>query len=190
MSKIKNNYYLLDYYENYDKITPITVLVLMVFSLGLYFVFWIYSRNKEFEKYDFDDSPDSKRGLILMTLVPFIWFLITVFLNNFFYRFPIFIFFISFIGWFLIIFMLLQYLFEFCMCLGRFTSTNGFIWYMYIWVGFIPLLMISLDSYLLISMMVFPVFSLVFMQVKLNSACDKFLIKRNSLTHFEHKSAK
>lgn len=169
------------FYFDFEPKSPIMVLIFMVLSLGTYFINWIYMMNLRFEKFDvnstsdFGKAPDSNRGLIVMFLIPFSWLVSMGILKKLiFSQYLDILFWIDLVGWFLIIFLFLQYLYDFCICFGKFTTSNGFIWYLFFWVGFFPLVLLPFEMYYFMPILFFPIITIPAMQAKINYQIDVF----------------
>ena len=71
--KPKHNFSKLnDFYKNYEEVNPAYVLGLIIISLGIYIITWIYNVNKNLENLD-DDAPEALRGALLMVILPFLF---------------------------------------------------------------------------------------------------------------------
>jgi len=175
MSSIESRSILEQFYSEYKIKSAGKVLMLMIFSFGFYFINWIYLVNLRFSKFDKENSPNPKRGLVIMFLIPFSWLLIMGVLKRLIFRSYVEImFWIDVVGWILIILLFLQYLYDFCICFGKFTLSNGFVWYLFLWVGFFPLVLIPFKMYYFLPILFFPVISIPAMQEKLNFEADRF----------------
>lgn len=134
------------YFKEFRETNPWLIVGLIIISAGFYMIIWIYSKNKEFEHLD-KFSPDATRGASVMILLPFGWFFIiliikTYILNN------LFIGILEIVIWGFIIFVILKYIYEFCLSFGRITKTNGIYWFI---------------------IFIIPMFTITLMQIELNS---------------------
>jgi hypothetical protein len=135
-----------EFYRDYEKIGPWLVLGLFIISAGLYTFYWIHSKNKEFEIID-TEAPDSKRGAVIMMLLPFLWFFITYGIN--FFTSNKYIQIIMVTGYFLVFFLMIKYTYDFCSSFGRITNTNAFGWLLLFVIPFValPIMQSQLNSY-------------------------------------------
>lgn len=141
---------------------------LIIITLGLYIVYWIYDKNKQFEVLD-DQSPDSSRGAVIMVILPFLWFFILYFLKGFIFGFDsVIVNFIGLGGWFFLIFMFVKYLLDFCLSFGRITQNQGVLPFLLFLVGFISGYLSLILNQFFIFLLIFPVFAVLFMQSELN----------------------
>jgi len=175
MSDIVNKKTLIDFYLDYKMFSLVFLSFMMFFSVGFYLVFWVYNLNRKFEKFDFANSPDSSRGFVILFVIPLIWlFVMFIFKVLIFSGGGIILRVVNIVGWFLVMFLVLQYLYDFCVCFGKFTMTNGFIWYMFLWVGFFPLVLVPFGSFYFLPILMFPIITIIVMQWKLNLETDRF----------------
>lgn len=164
-----------DFYSEFKVISPIKILFLMIFSFGFYIINWIYLTNLKFEKFDYENSPDPNRGLAIMFLLPFTWLLVMgVFKKVIFREYGQYVAMLEVIGWVIVVLLLLQYLYDFCICYGRFTITNGFFFYLFLVVGLFPIFLIPFGLYLFLGILVLPFLTIIVMQAKLNSEYDSY----------------
>ncbi len=163
-----------EYYRNFEPYSPTKTQILMICTLGLYLISWVYQKNKEFEEF-YDDSPDSNRGAVLMLVFPFAWLLIIwVFKAVIFVDSIEFLTTLSVIGWIFIMFMILEYLYEFCLAYGQFTRTNGLVWYYTIFPGFLALILVVLGFWYTLPLLFFPYMTIPAMQAKLNYESTRY----------------
>lgn len=157
------------FYENFKYISAFKIFVFMIFSLGFYFINWIYLTNVNFKKSGVDIAPNPEYGLKFMFLVPFVWLMVTgVFKKIFTVIDYSVLFWVDVIGWMLIMIMMLEYMYRFCMCFGKFTNSNGLFWYLFLWVGFFPLALLPFGKYFFLPLLIFSLLTVPVMQMKLN----------------------
>lgn len=135
-----------EYFKNYTQVNASLVLGLIVISLGLYMIPWIYIKNREFEGID-KDAPDSRRGFVVLVMVPFFW-AYAVFVCKTLIMDNLAVEIVEIVGWGFAIFLILKYLFDFCMAYARITRTNGFLWFLLFFIPFltIPAMQAELNS--------------------------------------------
>ncbi|MFW6285789.1 MAG: hypothetical protein ACOC16_01300 [Nanoarchaeota archaeon] len=137
----------LEYFHNYKHMSGPLVLGLIVISLGLFAIPWIYTKNKEFINIE-PDAPDPKRGVAVIMILPFIWGYSFFILRELVIKHPITIG-IEILGWSFIIFALLKYIFDFCKSFGKITETSGIIWFFlfFLFPITIPAMQVELNSH-------------------------------------------
>lgn len=173
------------YYRNFTPYSPGKVQLFMVLTLGLYLVHWVYLKNKEFEEYT-DEAPDSKRGAALMLVLPFSWLLIMLLVKLILPGSLEFVRILNVSGWLFIMFMILQYLYEFCYLYGAITRTYGMVWYYFIFPGFLALILVPLGFWYTIPLLFFPFACLPAMQGKLNYESTRFSMQHQKNEFYRH----
>lgn len=157
------------FYGKFKYISAFKVFIFMIFSFGFYFINWIYLTNLNLRRSGVDCAPNPEHGLRFMFLVPFTWLVVTgVFKKIYTVIDYSVLFWVDVVGWFIIMIMMLEYMYRFCMCFGRFTNSNGFFWYLFLWVGFFPLALIPFGKYFFLPLLLFSLFTVPVMQMKLN----------------------
>jgi hypothetical protein len=174
MGEIINRKFLEDFYENMSPRSPALLFMMMVLSSGSYIILWIYNLNKRFEDFDSNNSPNSSRGLVIMFLFPIMWILVMFILKNLKFINLNILWYIDIIGWSFIVFLALTYIYDFCVCFGKFTMTTGVIWYMFLWVGFFPLVLLPFGISYFLPILFFPVVTIPIMQYILNHEIERF----------------
>lgn len=174
MNKVSRDVYG-DFYLGFEEKSFLKLVFLMIFSLGFYFINWIYLMNVKFKKYDVPYSPNPNWGLKFMFLVPFVWLISLGVLKNYILVGQKHIlFWVDVVGWIIIMIMMLEYLYRFCKCFANFTDTNAFIWYLFLWVGFFPLVLVPFSKWFFLPLLIFPLFTVPFMQLELNYNYRKY----------------
>ena len=190
MSDVINRKSLEDFFEGMSPRSAIMLFFMMLFSTGAYLVLWVYNLNKRFEDFDDENSPDSARGIVILFLMPVLWIILIYILKLFLFNGAlIYLKYVDIVGWSFIVFLALQYLYDFCICFGKFTFTNGFIWYMFLWVGFFPLVLLPFGSFYFLPILLSPVIILPIIQHKLNQEIERF-DRGVSGSHFYTRSGK
>ena len=166
-----------DFYHDFKEIGPPLVLGLIIISLGLYIIAWLYSNNKDFVKVD-KHAPDPLRGVIIMIVLPFAWFFITTILKVLIFGthwiFMIFEYFV----WLLLLILILVYLFDFCVSFSRITRTHALFWYIFYVIGIIGLISIVFGWYYSIPLTFFIIIVVPAMQAEINSFFKRYAIKK------------
>ena len=174
---------LIYFYNNYEEKSPIKVLLLMLVSLGFYTITWVYFTNRVFEKLD-ENAPDSKRGVILLLFFPLFLFLIMFILktiifsetNNYLYA-------IEIIGWGCIIFLSLNYIYDFCVSFGMITKSRGVYWYFLLYVEYLGLVLAAFGFFYTTFLILLTIITIPFMQWYLNYKSKEICIK-DSMSYY------
>jgi hypothetical protein len=175
MSDTINRKSLEDFFNGMSVRSPIMLFFMMLFSTGSYLVLWVYKLNKRFEDFDSDNSPNSARGIVILFLMPVLWIILMFVLKVLIFNGEVKLwFYVDVIGWSFIVFLALQYLYDFCICFGKFTFTNGFVWYMFLWIGFFPLVLLPFGSFYFLPILFFPIIVIPVMQYRLNYEIERF----------------
>ena len=175
------------YFTSFKPSSPFLLLLLMFLTAGLYLINWIYFKNREFENYD-EDAPDSKRGAVLLLIFPFTWFgLVWLFKTYLFSTDLVFVTSIELVGWLFIMFLMLQYIYDFCDTYSRFTKTKSLIWYICIFPGFVSLILVPLKFPYALPLLFFTIIAIPAMQAKLNKEFEKHTLKNMAEDFNKHK---
>jgi hypothetical protein len=168
MDNFKRKENINDIFKKYSETSLAVVLALMIITAGLYIINWLFLRNREFELMD-EDAPDSKRGLALMVFLPFGWGLI-MFVSKalLFTGEPLLLGIMEIVIWGLIIFLLVNYVFDFCLSYSKITKSNAMIWFSMFLIGFIGIISTSIQFYYLSPLVFFAVITVVAMQAELS----------------------
>lgn len=163
------------FYLDFGRTSPFVLIFYMIFSLGLYFINWVYLMNVRFRDSDIEGTPSPLWGLKFMFLVPFSWLLVLGVLRRFWKVIDAdVLFWVDVVGWMIIMIMMLEYLYRFCRCFGQVTKTNGVVWYLFLWVGFFPLVLLPLGKMFFLPLLLFPLFTIPAMQYRLNFVCREY----------------
>ena len=166
------------FFIDYEKRNPFEILFYMVITLGFYFIRWAYITNLKLEEID-DDAPDSRRAFIILFLFPIVWYLISFILTNLIFTGnPIIGESISILTLALIIFLSLQYTFQFCQSFGRVSNTSGLVWYLAIYPGYLGLVLVLFKIYYLVPLLFFTIISVSAMETSINIRYEKSKFKR------------
>ena len=173
------------FYKSYKETGTSLVLGLIILTLGLYTINWIYMRNKEFESLD-KHAPDSNRGAIILMVLPFAWFFITAVLEKLVFNpnstiFSI----IEILGWSLVIFLVIKYIFDFCISYGKITKTFGILWFILFLIGIIGVISIFLKIKCTIPLVFFLIIVIPAMQNELNAHFRKFNITKSKNSFYQ-----
>jgi hypothetical protein len=131
------------------------VFGLIIISLGTFIIPWIYTKNKEFRYLD-KDAPNPPRGVVVLTMLPFIWGYSFYIIRKLIIKHPLTIG-IEIVGWSFIIFLIIKYILDFCLSFGRITDTNGFLWF---------------------ALFIIPILTIPAMQAELNSHFQRMQVRK------------
>lgn len=155
--------------KKYSESSPGIIFGLIFITLGLYIINWIFMRNKEFELMD-HDAPDAKRGLALMVFLPFGWgFVMFIFKKLIFTGEPLLLGIMEILIWGLIVFLLMNYIFDFCLSFSKISSTNPIIWFIPFLCGFIGIISTVFEFYYLTPLIFFTIILIPAMQAELQA---------------------
>ena len=170
-----------DFFEEYRPLDSKAIIYKIIFTLGLYIIYWLYTTNYEFEKID-KDAPDSKRSIILLLCVPIIWYIVTIIIEKLILSdIPLASDIIKITGWFIFTFLSLQYLYEFCKSYGKITKSSALLWYLFFYPGYYSVILIFFNFYYTIPLIFFPVITVPAMQAYLNKRYIETNLKRIAL---------
>ena len=167
----------------YSEISPQLVFGLILITLGLYSLHWIYERNKELAQFD-SSAPEPSRGAVLMMVFPFIWFFLITFLKLIFSYTNFVIAIIELIGYLLIVILITKYLFDFCSSFSLVTRSHFSLWFILFLFGIVGVIGISINMYFLgISLLIFFI-GVAAMQAELNSFYKRHSIKHEKTNYY------
>ena len=169
------------FFLEYKEQNPLILMILMVCSLGLYLFIWLFLTNKELEKID-EDSPDPKRAVVILFVLPSMVITIMHFLSIIFSSWMAdkMIFAFGTLIWALVIFLSLQYIYDFCNSFGKFTQSSGLIWYLFLYPGYFSLILIFFNFFWTLFFVLFPIFTILAMQDVLIKKCQSVKLKNYS----------
>ncbi len=181
-----------DFYWSYDEKNPIAVFIAMTISLGFYIITWIYFLNKELAKYD-PEAPNPDRGALIMFFIPLSWYITTIVISKLFLiNFPSISFTINFLGWILVIFLGLKYLYDFCISFANITKSNALLWYLFIYPGFLAYVLAFFNFFYTFPFIFFTIIAIPSMQDFMNNRAKEIQTKRqfiyfNGITSYKPK---
>lgn len=178
-----NSKKLYEFFEDFDQKNPTYLLGLIIVSLGLYIVTWIYSLNKDFEIID-SDAPDSTRGIVVLVALPFTWFFIISFIKFLNNSTPVLI--VELVVYLILYFLAMKYMYEFCLTFTHITQTSIGFWYGMVVLGSFGLYAIYFQSYYMLSLLLILLLVVPFMQAELNVTCNKISIKKNYHSFYKY----
>lgn len=171
-SEIKN------FYKEFKEKDPNVVLLLSVISLGLYMINWIYLRNKELQSLD-PDAPESARGAIIMLIIPaIVYFMVFVLKNVMLSGENVIIGIFEIVIWGISLFLLLKYLFDFCISFGKVTRTEGLIWFFFMMMGVVGIISFFMEFYFVTPLVFFLIISIPAMQAEINAHFRRLNIRK------------
>lgn len=179
LSKLENFFL-----NNFEEQHFLKIFALLVFSLGLYAISWIYSINKKLETID-EDAPDSRRAVYILFIFPVGWALIYVALSKLIFANNPYLHWLNIVIWFLLIFLSLKYLYDFCDSFGKLTRTSGLVWYLLNYAGYLGIILILFDIYYLLFLAIIPLCTIPAMQEFLNLT-SKYTLAEAQKEHFKN----
>lgn len=169
MNPFKKKEELNDIIKSYEKSSPSIVMLLIILTLGVYIINWLFLRNREFEMMD-NEAPDAKRGLALMVFLPFGWtFIMFIFKKLIFTGEPLILGIMEIVIWGLIVFLLMNYVFDFCLSFSRITKTSVIVWFVPFLLGFVGGIFLALGFYYVSPLIFFAIIVVPAMQAELQS---------------------
>jgi hypothetical protein len=155
---------------------PAMIFFYMVISIGLYFVTWLFQVNKKLEEID-EKAPIASRAALVLVFLPLTWFFIIYFLDKFTGNSTNIISvlvpsIVKVLGWGLISFLSLMYVYDFCISFGKVTKTSGVMWYLAIYPGYFSLILTIILGFqyfvYTFYFLIFPILAIPFMQEVMN----------------------
>lgn len=185
------------FFYDYKLKNPALILFYMIISLGLYFVTWIYQINKKLEEID-EKAPVANRAAFVLVLLPIAWYFIVYFLDMFTitstnYLNNLIPEIVKVMGWGIISFLSLIYIYDFCISFGKVTKTSGVIWYIVIYLGYFSLILTIILGFnffiYTFYFLFFPIIAIPAMQETLNIRAMKFT-KETQRSYFNYMDRK
>lgn len=170
-----------EFFKNYEEKNSAYILGLIIVSLGLYILTWIYSINKDLENLD-EDAPSSNRGAILMFVLPFIWFFIITYIKTI--TNSIIVEFIQVTIFLVIYILILKYLYEFTLTFSHITRTKPIVWFSLFFLGSLGVFGYYLSFYYLFFLFSIPILLIPAMQEQLNVTYHKISIRKNNISFY------
>lgn len=176
-----------EFYKNIDEKSPGLIIILIIISLGLYIISWIYQQTKQLEKVD-PDAPVASRSAFVLMIFPVGWYFInlvfktlifTEFTNSIFYRV------FEAVVWLGLFLLVMKYLFDFGQSFGKITKTNGIIWFIFLSIGFLGLIGFGTGNRYLLVLVGILVITIPAMQAEMNKFCQEFKMRRYSNTYYD-----
>lgn len=166
------------FFREYEETSPALTLGLIIVSLGLYVINWIYVKNRNFEKI-FEESPDSKRGLVILMILPFSWFFIMFILKSIiFSELPLLIGIFEIVVWGLILFLIYKYLWDFCEVFGKISQSRSVLWFSFFVLGGIGIISLLLKFMYLVPLVFFLAIVIPAMETELNVNFKSITIRK------------
>lgn len=150
-----------------DEINPFLVAGITLITLGLYFIIWIYSRNKEILPFSKNKDVDPVRGLVLLFILPVLIGTL-FFLGSMYIPQTIMIPFYYIIGTF-IIFAIVKYLFEFSKLMTQTLKTTPSLWFLPFCCTISGVILVSFQNYYGILFLLTPLLHLPLLQTQVNT---------------------
>lgn len=173
------------FHREFHETNPSLILGLMIISLGLYAINWIYLKNREFEDLD-KLAPDANRGAVIMMLLPFGWFFITTIAKRVLFDLDnLAIGIMEIVGWGFVLFLLGKYIIDFCLSFGRITKTRGILWAIPFVISIIICSIGAIfEIYFLFLFLIIPIIMVLAMQTELNLVFIRIKMNKDRHTFY------
>jgi hypothetical protein len=164
--------------KDFEETSTTVMMGLMVISIGLYSIIWIYITNKLLQEHD-RSAPESSRGITVMAVLPLSWFFITTIIKTkILDTIPI-IYTIFEIGiWGFIFFLIIKFFIDFVHSFTEITKSQPLIWNSLFIIGIIGIVGVILNKPYMYPFLIGIIFSTIGMQSELNSLLKGETIKK------------
>jgi hypothetical protein len=178
LSDSSKKYFFLNYTpENTGKI-----FLYLLLSFSTYAIPWIYQKNKLLEEID-EDAPDSKRGAFVLFFLPLLTYGIFFILEKIIVQEQIMILLTTkILMWSIISFLTLKYIYEFTTSYAKLLNKTGFIFYIFIYLGYLGVILWFFGSKYFLLLLFFPIFTISSMNELLNIQCSKIQTKNKKIS--------
>ncbi len=150
-----------------DEINPFLVAGITLISAGLYFIIWVYSRNKEILIFSKEKDVDPTRGLVLLFILPLLFAGIfsigSLFLPPLIYI-PIY----YILGTF-VVYAIIKYLFEFSRLMSKTLKTTSIFWFLPFCITISGVILLSFKNMLGLLFILTPLIHLPLLQIQINT---------------------
>jgi len=171
--------------KDFEYLSPSIMLGLIIISVGLYSILWIYLTNKKLEEHD-KHAPESSRGLTVLMILPIIWLFTTYFFKTIiFTQTPLIIEILEIVIWGLIFFLILKYLIDFSYAITEITQSHPFLWISFFIIGIIGIIGIMLDIKVLYAFIAGIFIATIGIQSELNSLHKSLSIRKVSSNYYK-----
>lgn len=170
--------------KDFEETSTTIIIGLMIISVGLYSIIWVYITNKSLQEHD-KHAPESSRGLTVMAVLPLCWFFITSIIKlkildtipTLYTIFEMFI-------WGFIFFLIIKYFLDFVESFTEITKSQPFIWNALFTIGIIGIIGLILQQVYLYPFLIGILFVITGMQSELNSLLKGHTIKKVSSAYY------
>ena len=166
-------------FKKHHETSPAIVMWFILLSAGLYIINWIYLRNKEIEEID-ESAPEPRRGAVVLILLPFGWYLIMYVIKSLSGEISLLLGIMEIVVWGLIIFLIYNYLWDFCYSFATLTKTGVFLWFGLFLCGGVGIISTFFEFYYLTPLIFFTVIAIPAMQAELGTIAKNKFSKRKS----------
>lgn len=177
-----------EFYKNIKEKNPGLVIFLIVVSLGLYIISWIYMQTKQLNLVD-DDAPDPRRGAALLMLLPVGWYFANYIGKKLIFQDATstgFYVFFEMTIWLILFLLVLKYLYDFSNSFSKVTRTNGMVWFVFLMLGFLGLFGYGIGNKYLFPLVGILIITIPAMQAEVNSFAKAFRMKRYDKSFYDH----
>ena len=171
--------------KDFEEMGTSTILGLMIISVGLYGIHWLYTLNKLLERHD-KYAPESKRGLTLLAVLPLSWFFIMFFIKTILIpNSPLLITIFEMITWGCILFLIMKYLIDLSHSFCDITDGHPVIWIALFFFGLIGIAGIFSGQKYFFAFVLCNIFAIVGMQSELNSILKSHTIRKQGNSYYK-----
>lgn len=162
--------------QNYEGENSFKTLIKLLLSFGLYMIFWFYKHSSFFKTLD-KQAPEPLRGAFILFIIPVSLYLLETLLilllpellgKILYYNF--------YFLWAIWIFLSLKFIYDFCCSFARVTNTSSLFWYILLYLGYFPVLFLSLGIKLPFWTYLSPLLAVFLMQALLNRIIEEELL--------------
>lgn len=150
-----------------DEINPFLVAGITLITAGLYFIIWIYSRNKEILIFSKEKDVDPTRGIVLLFVLPVLFGTIfsigSYFLPRLIYL-PVY----YILGTF-VIYAIIKYLFEFSKLMSQTLKTTSMFWFLPFCITLSGVILLSFKNMYGLLFILTPLIHLPLLQIQINT---------------------
>lgn len=173
--------------KDFEETSATTMIGLMIISVGLYSIIWIYITNKSLQDHD-KHAPESSRGITVMAILPLAWFFITSFIQNkILDSIPLLYTIFDLIIWIFIFFLVIKFHMDFVNSFTQITKSHTIIWNSLFIIGMIGIIGLILKKPYMYPFLIGVIFSTIGMQTELNSLLKGHSIRKVGASYYGKK---
>lgn len=170
----------LRYCHEFEPTSGSLVLGLIIVSFGAFLIYWFYEKCRQLSCIE-NSTPEPRRAIAVLFMLPLLWFIIAriiqklIFTGSFGY-------YLSVVGWLLILIFIIVFLYDFCLVFGKVTDHNPLYWFIILLFGIFGIVGLLFKNYYFSFLLIFLIFVVPSMQLELNSHFAKIMVKKGN--HF------